>query len=269
MKLTVLVENCAQFSSRYQAEHGLSIWMEEGESKVLLDTGSSNLLFANAQKMGIDLTQVTDIVLSHGHYDHTGGLPALLSGGCLKQKTIVCHPGVWEEKRDHGDYIGTPIGLEVVQRVATVRMSKKPRRVSKRLMFLGEIPRTIAFENQKPLGERLVDGKKEPDFLLDDSALVYEGNEGIFLITGCSHSGICNIISYAKTLFPGQKVLGVIGGFHLTENNEQLQQTAAFLKKEAIGQLYPCHCTSFAAKAALLEQMPIGSIAVGEQIVVE
>lgn len=269
MKLTVLVENHAPLNSRCLAEHGLAFWIEDENSRVLLDTGASGILLQNAQKLGICLAEASDIVLSHGHFDHTGGLPHLLAEGLLKKKTITCHPDVWQEKTEDGDYIGAPVGPEVLERVATLRMSKKPRRVSKNLMFLGEIPRSNGFENQKPLGLCKREGKLQPDFLLDDSALVYQAKEGIFVITGCSHSGICNIISYAKTLFANQPVLGVIGGFHLFQEGEALTQTALFLQQEQIAALYPCHCISFAAKAVLHAATPIRETSVGESIIVE
>lgn len=90
-----------------------------------------------------------------------------------------------------------------------------------------------------------------PDLLLDDSALVYHTSDGLYILTGCSHSGICNIIEYAKTLFPDRPVLGVIGGFHLFQCDQRLQDTIAYFQAQNLQHLYPCHCVSFRAKAEM------------------
>ncbi|MCD7935425.1 MAG: MBL fold metallo-hydrolase [Tannerellaceae bacterium] len=98
---------------------------------------------------------------------------------------------------------------------------------------------------------------------VDDSALVYQDDEGLFIITGCSHSGICNIIEYAKQVCQEERVLGVIGGFHLFDNSERLQRTIAYFKKNAIGRIYPSHCVSLAAKAEMFKSLPVYEVGVG------
>lgn len=101
------------------------------------------------------------------------------------------------------------------------------------------------------------------DYILDDSALVYNSTKGIFIITGCSHSGICNIIEYAKRVCNNQNVLGVIGGFHLFDVDTRLKSTIQYFAENKISELYPCHCVSFKVKAEINSRIPICEIGVG------
>ena len=107
------------------------------------------------------------------------------------------------------------------------------------------------------------------DFVLDDSALSYEGKEGIFIVTGCSHSGICNIVLKALKLNEKKSVTGIIGGFHLLEKNQQLEETIHFLAQNTKGTLYPCHCVSLAAKFEMMKMLPVAEVGVGLQLEVE
>ncbi|MBR2829943.1 MAG: hypothetical protein IKE68_05290, partial [Solobacterium sp.] len=97
---------------------------------------------------------------------------------------------------------------------------------------------------------------------IDDTALVYEGKDGLFIITGCSHSGICNIIAYAEKLF-AKPVTGVIGGFHLMQKDTRLTQTVKYLKEHVQGTCYPCHCVCLAAKHEMMNELPVVEVATG------
>lgn len=101
------------------------------------------------------------------------------------------------------------------------------------------------------------------DYVMDDSAIVYKGNTGLFIITGCSHSGICNIVEYAKEVCKENRVAGIIGGFHLFEVSKELQQTINYFIDNNIKELYPCHCVSFRAKAEIHKYIPIHEVGVG------
>ena len=104
------------------------------------------------------------------------------------------------------------------------------------------------------MGKIKVDGEYKDDFLYDDSALVYKGNDGLFVISGCSHSGICNIIEYAKKVCNDDRVVAVIGGFHLTNDDERLKETIDYFEKNKIKNIYPCHCTSLVAKSKFINR---------------
>ena len=104
-----------------------------------------------------------------------------------------------------------------------------------------------------------------PDFILENSALVFETDAGIYIITGCSHAGICNICAYAKELFK-KPILGIIGGWHMKKMDERAEKTIAYMKNEGISEMYPCHCTSFAVKAAVHQVIPVHEVGVGLRI---
>ena len=115
-------------------------------------------------------------------------------------------------------------------------------------------------------GEQVIDGNIVDDYVMDDSALVYKTELGIYVITGCSHSGICNIIEYAKEVSKEDRVLGIIGGFHLFEVSEQVNKTIDYLKKNNIKHLYPCHCTTFAVRAEIYKIVPLKEVGVGLEL---
>lgn len=108
-----------------------------------------------------------------------------------------------------------------------------------------------------------VDGRRADDFLLDDTAMAIRTGEGIFIITGCSHSGICNIVEQAKKVFDTQKIAGIIGGFHLFKTDERLERTIDYLCGLAAPHMYPCHCVSLKAKAEMMKRMDVKEVGVG------
>ena len=124
----------------------------------------------------------------------------------------------------------------------------------------------MPFEPEYAIGTVIREGGQEQDFMRDDTALAYCGRDGLSIITGCSHAGICNMISYAKKVTGIRQVRSVLGGFHLFEPDERAKETIAFLKQERIPELYPCHCTSFQVRAALHAECPCGEIGVGMEL---
>ena len=270
MKLTVLMDNNTYIDQYFLGEPAFSVYIEDADERILFDTGYSDAFIRNAEEMQIDLGALTYIVLSHGHNDHSRGLTFLWDKYDLKNVKLVAHPGVFAPKRYMGLDVGAPFtkedclahGLQVID-------GSKPVQITEQLTFLGEIPRVTSFESKEPIGECTDTGLA--DFVMDDSALAYEGKEGVFIVTGCSHSGICNIILQALRCFEekssGHKtVSGIIGGFHLLKKNQQLTETIRFLGQHTQGMLYPCHCVSFAAKHEMMNTLPLTEVGVGLQL---
>ena len=262
MKLTVLCDNSARVGAYYLAEPGVAYLLEDKDTKILLDTGYTDVYIRNAEKLNIDLSDLTALVISHGHDDHTGGLVHLpQQRGKLP---LYGHPGIFERKRLDGEEIGAPYAQEQATELFDLRLSTKPVQLSEHLVFLGEIPRSNDYENKVPVGERLVDGQWQPDYLLDDSALVYRSEEGLTIITGCSHSGINNITEYAQKVCGDDRICGIIGGFHMPVVNSQTEKTVRWLSKLRPKNLRPCHCTCFHARAAIHQCVPIGDTCVAD-----
>ncbi len=262
MKLTVLVDNNTYIDQYYLGEPAVCYYIEDGETRLLLDTGYSDIFIRNAEALGIDLTQVSVITFSHGHNDHTRGLQ-YWSGEIGTKVHIVAHPDTFKERKCGELSIGSPLSETGLRENFGLTLSREPLKISDRITFLGEIPPLNDFEPRKSFGT-LVDGPAcSEDFVADDTALVYNNGNGLFIITGCSHSGICNIIEYAKSVCNEKRIIGVIGGFHLFEVSEQLRQTIAYFQMNHIEELYPCHCVSFAAKAEIHRHIPIHEVGVG------
>lgn len=154
----------------------------------------------NAKNLDINLDDIDTVVLSHGHYDHAGGLKDFIESRDDKIN-IICHPLSFNKKKKGNTNMGAPYRKDEIIKLANVNFSDKPVKVSKNITYLGQIPDIMDFENRKLMGEIEIDGKYKDDYIMDDSALLYDTEDGIYIITGCSHSGICNIIEYAKKGF--------------------------------------------------------------------
>jgi len=266
MKLKVLVDNNTYIDQYYCGEPAVSYYIEDEETRFLLDVGYSDLFLKNSNALGIDLENISTIVISHGHDDHTRGLKYYFENKHKKDISIIAHPDTFNEKKIDDLKICSPILQEELKEKCNLILSKKPIKVSKNITFLGEIPQMNNFEHRKAIGTQTVNGNSFEDYVMDDSALAYKSEKGIYIITGCSHSGICNIIEYAKKVCEDERVLGVIGGFHLFEVNTQVNKTIDYLKQNNLKELYPCHCTSFAVKAEINKILPVKEVGVGLEI---
>lgn len=254
MKLTVLMDNHALTGQPLRAEHGFSCHIQDGSHSILLDVGTTELTMTNAAALGIDLGKLDVLALSHGHYDHTRGLPHLLDVPRAEGKAplrVVAHPAALEVKERDGKDIGCPLNKEQLSQSCRVEVSSEEQKISPNVTMLGRIPRKIEFEPSPMMGRRRSNGVWIPDGLPDDTALCCKTIKGIFIVTGCSHSGICNIIQQAKAAFPGQPICGVLGGFHLKEVDDRARQTAKWMAEQKIPVWYPCHCTGLPFKGAM------------------
>lgn len=223
MKITILCEN-ASSDVGCLAEWGFSSFIQTKNVNLLFDTGYSEVYKHNAKKTGIELEKTDFIILSHYHRDHTGGLQF---HNFKSRKKVIIHPDILEKlPRDKSEKIKNDF---------KIISSKEPLEFSQNIFYLGEVPRCNDFEK----------GSFKEDQMLDDSAIAIKTDKGIVVITGCSHSGICNICEYAKKITK-QKLYAVIGGFHLFEADQSaINGTIEYFKSEKPSYLLPMHCVDF------------------------
>nr|WP_320026158.1 MBL fold metallo-hydrolase [uncultured Acetobacterium sp.] len=266
MKLKVIVDNYTYIDEYYWGEPGVSYFIEDEDEAILFDVGYTDLFLRNAQAMNIGLETVKTFVLSHGHDDHTRGLKSLFKKEWPEPLRIIAHPDALNHKECDGLKISAPFTKFELEKRCRLTLTRKPMKVTPNITFLGEIPRIISFETCEAIGQQRINENLVDDYLMDDSALVYQSNQGIYIITGCSHSGICNIIEYAKAVTGDNRVCGVLGGFHLFEVTDRVAQTIAYFAENGIREIYPCHCTSFAVKAAIHRFIPVREVGVGLEL---
>ncbi len=266
MKLKVLEDNNTFIDNYYLGEPAVSYYIEDGNTKILFDVGYSDAFIKNAQKMNIDLNKISKIVISHGHNDHTGGLTYLFNNINNKNIELIAHTDCLYEKICDNEYIGTSMKEENLAKVCNLKLTNLPLKISENIVFLGEIPQSNNFEIREIIGKCKKEENMIDDFVNDDTAIVYKSEKGLFIITGCSHSGICNIIEYAKKICEDNRIYGVIGGFHLFDANKRLDRTIEYLKENSIKWLYPCHCVSLKAKIEMAKQIQINEVGVGLEI---
>ena len=261
MNLKILIDDSVGLPN-CMAEHGFSCFIEDDEAKVLFDLGYSGLFIKNANLMKIDVRFVTHVCFSHGHDDHTHGLLKWIHEfgyDLLKFKPkMLAHRNAFIQKKAENEESGIGLDLDFIKTYFEVELANNPVLITNSLIFLGQIERTNNFENKIPVGKTYDDSRNlVDDYCLDDSALIYKSSDGIVLITGCSHSGICNIIQYAikiaKQYWNETRIFSVLGGLHLLNpKRDLLEKTVNFLKSKDINTFYLGHCTDFESKAFML-----------------
>jgi 7,8-dihydropterin-6-yl-methyl-4-(beta-D-ribofuranosyl)aminobenzene 5'-phosphate synthase len=273
MKLTILVDNNTLIDRYFLAEPGVAYLIEHNNVQYLFDAGYSDIFIRNAWKMGKDLLNLDAVIISHGDIDHTWGLGELIklySEAAFEKRTIkkphlIAHPDAFLPKSEdiYAD-IGSLFSDSRLAPYFNMNLSKKPVWLTDRLVFLGEIERLNHFESKAPRGKVLREQSWEDDYILDDSALVYMSSNGLVVITGCSHSGICNIIEYAKKVCSDDRIFDVIGGFHLlTPSQDLLRYTANFLREINPSAVHACHCIDLQSKIELAKSVNIQEVGVG------
>ena len=182
----------------------------------------------------------------------------------LKKKTnieLVSHPETFNYT-DEKDIL-TLMSKQDLEKIYTLNLSSTPIKISKNITYLGQIPKSNNFEIKQ-------DSENDDNIMfynvIEDSAIVYESEKGLFIITGCSHSGICNIIEYAKKVCNNNKIYGVIGGFHLFNIDDRLEKTINYFKENNIELIYPCHCTSLNVKIEMAKKLKIHEVGVGLEL---
>ncbi len=246
MRIVNLVEN-TKGSKGCLFEHGLSFYIETGEHKLLVDTGATDLFIKNAQVLGVDLGQVQKLILSHGHYDHSGGIISFTKlnskADIYMQKEAVKE---YYHKEEHEErYIGIDKSIHNLLQVKLLDGNTK-------LTDGMTIYNDVRGRKLWPEGNKVLKEKRGEEFVQDDFVheqyLVLEENGKRVLISGCAHNGILNILEKFDELYTGMPD-AVISGFHMKKKNgytrediDIITQVALELKKIPT-MFYTGHCT--------------------------
>jgi len=260
IRITTLSENTAG-RGNLLAEWGLSILVETDTVNILLDTGQSITASHNADILGIDLNKIDKIVLSHGHQDHTGGLPHVLRS-INKEIEIIAHPDIWAAKYVYRQgreprYNGMPFRQQELESLgATFNLTAKPVKIADNIMTTGEIPMVTDFEQIASNLWVMEDVDLKPDPLLDDQALIITTEPGLIVILGCGHRGVINTLYHAQQLTGVKEISMVLGGCHLIgTTEEQVHMTIAALKELAVPRIGVSHCTGLPAAAIMAREL--------------
>jgi len=260
-RITVICENTVGHLIG-AGEHGFSAFIETEGGNYLFDTGTGHSVVANSLVLDRDLKTVRKIFLSHGHYDHTGGLPEVLK---LRGKVDVhAHPYVFldrihvikENEKETTKFVGLPYKQKYLQSLgANFIFNTDFIEVEKGIFLTGEVPRKTSFEKPDPTLLTEIDGKTSLDIFSDDQSLILETEKGLVVILGCAHSGIINILNHVINKTGKEKFYAILGGTHLDFlTPEQLEETIKALMKMKIERIGASHCTGMRAAFRLCQE---------------
>lgn len=251
LTLNVLLENqrAGQASGSLRARAGLSLFLRDDTTSILFDTGPDDSFLHNAALMGVDLRGLTATVLSHGHYDHCGGVPWLPDNS-----RIICHPDIGHERYAALSLPGfqrkiKKLSLDIDYSRHRVEYSRTPVQISDRFLWSGEIA------VDKPRAYGVLGGQSTAtDYVTDEGVLIYQSDRGLVIITGCGHRGLMNIVPHCQSITGIKHVHALIGGFHLrSASPHELWQVRRFLQALKPDKIMACHCTGAWGKLWLPE----------------
>lgn len=257
VKVTILDDNIAG-APVFKAEHGLATLVEVDGRSFLWDCGQTDIAVSNARLLGIDLRSIEGIGISHGHYDHAGGLMAVLRASGPKQ--VVMHPDALMPKYFAAGpikrFIGVPYSRDAIEGTSSeLVLERGPVEVIPGVFTTGEIPRVTDFEGEEPNLCVEMDGELVPDPFTEDQALIAETPEGAVVLTGCAHAGVVNILEFAKEKYGS--IRAVVGGTHLGLGNEsRLAPTLRYLEDLGVPKMIFNHCTGTRAIAEMINRFP-------------
>ena len=260
VNITALINNV--MPAPLLAEHGLSFWIETGGKNILFDTGQTDAFIKNAEMLDIDLSKTDVIVLSHGHYDHTGGLKAVLE--LAPNAIIYLHPDAPKlryscppEKPPKDISMPQKACQKIADAVAkgNVIYTAKPESIFSGVTVTGTIPRITDYEDTG--GPFYLEKKAQtPDRLDDDQALMISTAKGLAVILGCAHAGLVNTLQHV-TEITKKPIHTVLGGTHLrSASKERIENTLQAVKKYDIKQIIPCHCSGDNAMSEFKKHFP-------------
>ena len=273
MKLTVLSENTA-LNPELEAEFGLSVYLEEGETRLLFDTGERCACLRNAQRLGIDLSQVTAVAFSHNHRDHCGGF-LQLAEILPADVPVYAHTGFfqrkwWDHRFDPPEQETYGRTIELVGPVMDASwffrhglsgfrcLADDTVEIGPHVYLLGNFPQPGADESVHPSSVmEAPDGSLIPDSFPEEQVCVVDTPAGLIVLTGCAHNGICNILTTVEQRFPGKTVYAVFGGTHLVPPDpERIARTTEFFRSHGIACAGVCHCTGLMGLEAFSKNVP-------------
>lgn len=242
-EITVIVDNIA--NEKAGGEWGLSVLVEYGDQKVLLDAGASDLFLDNLKVLGFDILDIDYAVLSHAHYDHANGLPAFLDKNTkaklyLRSGTAAdCYHKNFLFKK----YIGIPRHMltDYADRIEYVEGDYK---VAEGIYLIPHKTEGLSAIGKREMMYRRVGRKWVPDDFSHEQSLVIDTEKGLFIINSCSHGGVINIINEVKEAFPDKHVYGIMGGFHLFNKSENtIRELSDKILTTGIDYVCTGHCT--------------------------
>lgn len=282
VKIISLINNSPKYDTYFKGCFGVSFWIEigEGDNKkvILFDVGPLiEPLVYNAKLLGLNLSDVDIIALSHSHFDHTEAL-----SGIIKEightVPIYAHPDIYRPsfvlEPEYMDYSmkGENSKENIEKLGCEFIFSKEPIEIYPGVLLTGEVKRVTDFEETGGVSCYTHDdsGNTVPDILQDDISLVVNVKEkGLVIITGCSHAGIVNIVKQSVEITGIKNIDGVVGGFHLLESGQdRVDRTVETLKEFSPGWIAPTHCTGIVptAKFALAFKHKFKEINAGDII---
>jgi 7,8-dihydropterin-6-yl-methyl-4-(beta-D-ribofuranosyl)aminobenzene 5'-phosphate synthase len=248
-RLTILSDNLVLGRGESLGEHGFAAYLETDSGNYLFDTGKGRTILHNASLYQKDLRALKKIILSHGHGDHTGGLPEVLR--LHREIEVLGHPDIFlhrfrKEKDGKERYGGIPYVRSFLERLgAKFVLNEEFTAVDRGIYLTGAIPRETGFE-AGDLGNRFAirEGKIVPEFVMDDQSLILGTERGLLILFGCAHAGAINIIRHAIRMTGTDRIWGLVGGTHLGfSGTDQTEKTIQALQSYPMELLCPSHCT--------------------------
>lgn len=259
LRITTLVDNTAFPGTGFWAEHGLSFLIEADGEKILFDTGQSTGVIArNLHVLGEDLHDLKYVVLSHGHYDHTGGLRDIIKR--TKGARLFAHPNVFLDKYvkrgEEYKHIGTPLMKMQLEEHFQLVLNKDGSEVIDGIRTTGQIPRNNKYEAVPERYYVKSYGTYSHDDILDDQALIIESSSGVIVVLGCAHSGVINTLNCVCSTLDCSEIWGVVGGMHLIGADvNRLDKTVKILEELNVQNIGVSHCTGSNAFLFLSKKM--------------